>query len=139
MVEAHENLADAGAAGWEGFTAVFTPPVEFAVASLTGQACRFTAKLSYLGKPFASDLLLIEALLADQSLAETRSACNAVFDARNRHTWPTKVTPQPHWGRIYQRALEGLDALDLPPTVTEAAQRVQAFVDRIDASRPAEA
>lgn len=25
MVEAHENLADAGAAGWEGFTAVFTP------------------------------------------------------------------------------------------------------------------
>ncbi|MGC1207250.1 MAG: nucleotidyl transferase AbiEii/AbiGii toxin family protein [Ornithinimicrobium sp.] len=207
MVEAHENLADAGAAGWEGFTAVFTPPVEFAVASLTGQACRFTAKLSYLGKPFASvplevsaaeagntdrydpvtsealalaglptaqavpcmtlpwqvaqklhactdtveepstndrahdlvDLLLIEALLADQSLAETRSACNAVFDARNRHTWPTKVTPQPHWGRIYQRALEGLDALDLPLTVTEAAQRVQAFVDRIDASRPAEA
>lgn len=80
------------------------------------------------------DLQLIEALLADQYLTETRAACIAVFHARDRHPWPPNVTPRPHWVPIYERALEGLDALDLPPTATGAAERARAFVDRIQAS-----
>lgn len=165
MVEVHENLADAGAAGWKGFTAVFTPPVKFTVSGMTGRAHRFTAKLSFHGKPFASvpvevssaeagnadhydrltsealtlaglpaseavpcmtlswqvaqklhactdfveaprtndrahdlvDLLLIEALLADEPLGQTREACVAVFfwfvpNMRGRRTSPHNPT-----------------------------------------------
>lgn len=50
----HERLADAGADGWEGFTAVFTAPVPFEVPGLVAHPQRFTAKLSYQGKPFVS-------------------------------------------------------------------------------------
>jgi hypothetical protein len=50
----HDRLAEAGAAGWEGFTAGFTPPVEFEVPGLVSHPHRFTAKLSYNGKPFVS-------------------------------------------------------------------------------------
>ncbi|WP_322612660.1 hypothetical protein [Dermacoccus abyssi] len=39
-----------------------------------------------------------------------------------------------HWGPIYVRALEGLDELELAPTIDEAAAQVQAFVDQIDAT-----
>ncbi len=202
MAAVHERLVDAGAAGWEGFTGLFTPPVAFEVPGLSAPAHRFTAKLSYHGKPFASvpvevsaveegnadrhdavasealalvglpptdavpcmtlpwqvaqklhastdpveeprtndrahdlvDLLLIEALLVDEPLAETRAACVAVFGSRARQAWPPTVVPQRHWGSIYQRALEGLGALGLPQSVAEAAERVQAFVDRIEAS-----
>ena len=196
----YEQLADAGAVGWEGFTAQFTPPAAFEVPGLSTPAQRFTAKLSYHGKPFASvpvevsaveagnaerydavasdalalvglppadavpcmtlpwqvaqklhactdpveeprtndrahdlfDLLLIEALLVDEPLADTRAACLAVFRARRRQTWPPAIAPRRHWEPIYRRALEGLSALDLPPSAVEAAERVQAFVDRID-------
>lgn len=50
----HDQLADAGASGWEGFTALFTPPVAFEVPALAVNPYRFTAKLSYYGKPFVS-------------------------------------------------------------------------------------
>lgn len=201
MAVVHEQLADAGAAGWEGFSAVFTPPVAFVVSGVADRAHRFTAKLGYRGRPFASvpvevsaieagdadqydmvasealalvglpqseavpcmtlpwqvaqklhactdsidqprtndrahdlvDLQLIEALLVDEFLAETRAACVAVFEERGSRAWPPNIAPQGHWGPIYQRALEGLEALGLPPSVAEAAQRVQAFVDRIEA------
>ncbi|HOF63375.1 MAG TPA: nucleotidyl transferase AbiEii/AbiGii toxin family protein [Armatimonadota bacterium] len=200
MQVVYEQLADAGAVGWEGFTAQFTPPAAFEVPGLSTPAQRFTAKLSYHGKPFASvpvevsaveagnaerydavasdalalvglppadavpcmtlpwqvaqklhactdpveeprtndrahdlvDLLLIEALLVDEPLADTRAACLAVFRARRRQTWPPAIAPRRHWEPIYRRALEGLSALDLPPSAVEAAERVQAFVDRID-------
>ncbi|MCB9429439.1 MAG: nucleotidyl transferase AbiEii/AbiGii toxin family protein [Actinobacteria bacterium] len=45
---------DAGEEGWEGFTAVFTPPVPFTVPGLVSQPHRLTAKLSYRHKPFVS-------------------------------------------------------------------------------------
>jgi hypothetical protein len=50
----HERLADVGADGWEGFTAAFTAPVPFEVPGLAANPYRFTAKLSYQGKPFVS-------------------------------------------------------------------------------------
>lgn len=78
------------------------------------------------------DLQLLEALLVDESLVETRSACVAVFEARAKHDWPATVVAPLHWGPIYERALEGLEELGLAPTVDEAVERVQALVDRIE-------
>lgn len=78
------------------------------------------------------DLQILEALLSDESLVETRYAAVAVFEARRKHSWPPEVNSQPHWKPIYTNALEGLDHLGLAPTVDEAAERVQKFVDQID-------
>ncbi|MDD2857195.1 MAG: nucleotidyl transferase AbiEii/AbiGii toxin family protein [Candidatus Nanopelagicales bacterium] len=50
----HDLLAEAGAQGWEGFTAVFTPPVAFEIPALGSDAFRFTAKINYQGKSFVS-------------------------------------------------------------------------------------
>lgn len=50
----HTRLADAGEGGWNGFTAVLTPPVEFEVPGAPANLHRFVAKLSYRGRPFAS-------------------------------------------------------------------------------------
>jgi hypothetical protein len=175
-----DRLADAGEIGWEGFTAVFTPPEEIEIPGLPIKARRFTAKLSYRGKPFASvpievsaveagnadqfdaltsealalvgvttdvtvpcmtlpwqiahkvhavsavlpkpkvndrahdlvDLQLLEALIADADLSDTRSACCAVFEARAQHSWPPAVVVMPHWPPVYVCALEGLGHLD---------------------------
>lgn len=196
----HDRLVDAGAAGWEGFTALFTPPAEFEVPGQLANPHRFNAKLSYQGKPFSSvpievspveagnadhydsvtsaalalvglpptdavpcmtlpwqiaqklhavtdrpnaphtndrahdlvDLQLLEALLPDRALAATCHASVAVFEARAKHPWPPTVNTHTHWGPIYARALEGLDHLGLAPSAETAAERVQAFVDRIE-------
>ncbi|HZK36808.1 MAG TPA: nucleotidyl transferase AbiEii/AbiGii toxin family protein [Aeromicrobium sp.] len=81
------------------------------------------------------DLQLLEALLVDEPLTKTRAASVAVFNARAKHVWPPIVRAQPHWSPIYRRALDGLNHLQLAPTVEEAVERVQAFVDRIEESR----
>lgn len=200
MLAVHDRLWDAGAEGWEGFSAVFTPAVPFEVPGLESHPHRFTAKLSYQGKPFVSvpievspieagnadgydritsdalalvglptsapvpcmtlpwqiaqkihactavvepsrtndrahdlvDLQLLEALVVDGSLDETREACVAVFEGRAKHDWPPMLEAWPHWGPIYARALEGLDELELAPNIDEAVERVQAFIDNID-------
>ena len=54
METVHDRLADAGAGGWEGFTAIFTPPLPFEVPGQIVNPHRFTAKLSYQGKSFSS-------------------------------------------------------------------------------------
>lgn len=54
IASVYERLADAGADGWEGFTATFTAPVPFEVPGLVGMPHRLTAKLAYQGKPFVS-------------------------------------------------------------------------------------
>lgn len=80
------------------------------------------------------DLQLLEALLTDADLVPTRSACVAVFNARAQHPWPPAVAALLHWPAIYSRALEGLDHLQLAEMVEAATERVQRFVDRIDAA-----
>ena len=198
----HEMLAEAGAQGWEGFTAAFTPPVAFEVPALGSDAFRFTAKINYQGKPFVSvpievspieagngdsydkvssealalvglpnseavpcmtmpwqiaqklhgctesteeprandrahlvDLQLLEALLVDEPLDDTRAACVAVFAGRSKHQWPPVLVALPHWPSIYVRATEGLDQLGLATDIEQAVLRVQSFVDRIENSK----
>lgn len=201
--DVHELLADAGEVGWEGFTAIFTPPEEIDVPGLPIKPRRFVAKLSYHGQPFASvpievsmveagnaesfdvvssdalalvgvpvavtvpcmtvpwqvaqklhactatltapktndrahdlvDLQLLEVLLADSDLQQTRLACVAVFEGRAEQLWPPTIQVPTHWPAIYDRAREGLDHLDLAKTVVDAAKRVQRFVARIDHAR----
>lgn len=67
--EIHERLAEAGETGWEGFTVIFTLPEEIDVPGMPVKPRRFTAKLKYRGKPFASvpiEASIVEAGNADQ-------------------------------------------------------------------------
>lgn len=77
----HEQFADAGEAGWEGFTAIFTVPEEINVPGMPIKPRRFTAKLSYRGQPFASvpvEVSTIEAGNADQFDTLTSDALGLV-------------------------------------------------------------
>ncbi|WP_261899808.1 nucleotidyl transferase AbiEii/AbiGii toxin family protein [Mycobacterium marinum] len=77
----HEQLADAGDAGWEGFTAIFTAPEEIDVPGMPLRPRRFTAKLSYRGQPFASvpiEVSTVEAGNADQFDTITSDALGLV-------------------------------------------------------------
>ncbi len=77
----HEQLADAGETGWEGFTAIFTVPEEIDVPGMRVKPRRFTAKLSYRGQPFASvpiEVSTVEAGNADQFDTLTSEALGLV-------------------------------------------------------------
>ena len=76
------------------------------------------------------DLQLLEVLLADANLAQTRLACVAVFEARAEQVWPPAVRALPHWPVIYDRAREGLDHPHLAESA--CAARCQAIRRRID-------
>lgn len=78
------------------------------------------------------DLQLLEVLLADADLQQARLACVAVFEARAQQSWSPTIRALPHWSAIYDRALEGLDHIDLAETVAGAAARVQRLALRID-------
>lgn len=82
------------------------------------------------------DLQVLEALVHDSSLERVSAACAAIFEARAQQTWPPQVVAQPHWKPIYARALDGIEHLELAPTIADAVDRVQRFVDRIDAGLP---
>ncbi|MGH9205306.1 MAG: nucleotidyl transferase AbiEii/AbiGii toxin family protein, partial [Acidimicrobiales bacterium] len=77
----YEQLADSGEIGWEGFTAIFTPPEEIDVPGLPIKPRRFVAKLSYRSKPFASvpiEVSTVEAGNADQFDTLTSEALGLV-------------------------------------------------------------
>lgn len=79
--EVHEQLAEAGEMGWEGFTAVFTVPEEIDVPGMPVKPRRFTAKLNYRSKPFASvpiEVSTVEAGNADQFDTLTSNALGLV-------------------------------------------------------------
>lgn len=77
----HEQLADAGETGWEGFTAIFTAPEEIDVPGMPVKPRRFTAKLSYRGRAFATvpiEVSSVEAGNADQFDTLTSDALGLV-------------------------------------------------------------
>jgi Nucleotidyl transferase AbiEii toxin, Type IV TA system len=79
--EVHERLAEAGETGWEGFTATFTVPEEIDVPGMPVKPRRFTAKLNYHGKPFASvpiEVSTVESGNADQFDVLTSDALGLV-------------------------------------------------------------
>lgn len=73
MQTVHDRLVHAGAHGWEGFTAAFTPPVVFEVPGLVSKPHRFTAKLSYRAKPFVSVPIEVSPRRPVMPTATTRS------------------------------------------------------------------
>lgn len=77
----HEQLADAGEVGREGFTATFTLPEEIDVPGMRIKPRRFTAKLSYRGRAFASvpiEVSTVEAGNAEQFDTLTSDALGLV-------------------------------------------------------------
>ncbi|MFT4166925.1 MAG: nucleotidyl transferase AbiEii/AbiGii toxin family protein [Microlunatus sp.] len=109
----HDQLTEAGDLGWEGFTARFTPPAAFEVPGLTSTAYRFTAKLSYLGKPFVS--VPIEVSPIEEGNADTHDRLRS--DAL---------------------ALVGLPNSDAVPCMTlpwQVAQKIHASTDPVDELR----
>lgn len=81
ILQVHSRLADAGEHGWNGFSAVLTPPREFEVTGAPGNPHRFVVKLSYHGRAFASipvEVSRIEAGNADHYDAVTSEALSLV-------------------------------------------------------------
>ena len=137
--EVHERLAEVGEAGWEGFTAIFTVPEEIDVPGMPVKPRRFTAKLNYRGKPFASvpiEVSTVEAGNADQFDILTSDALGLVGGPTQVSvpcmTVPWQIAQKLHAvtavledGRVNDRAhdlvdlqlLEGLlPDIDLPST-----------------------
>lgn len=109
----HEWLAEAGADGWEGFTAIFTAPVPFDVPGLAANPHRFTAKLSYQGKPFVSVPIEISPIEAGNADAFDRVSSDAL-------------------------TLVGLPANVAVPCMTlpwQIAQKIHACTERVEAPR----
>ena len=109
----HDQLADAGADDWEGFTAVFTPPVPFEVPDQIVNPYRFTAKLSYHGKPFSSVPVEVSAVEAGNADHYDKVTSDAL-------------------------ALVGLPVSDAVPCMTlpwQVAQKIHACTEPIDPPR----
>lgn len=142
MEAVHGQLSDVGAGGWEGFTAVFTPPVPFEIPGQSVRPYRLTAKLSYRGKPFSSvpiEVSAVEAGNADKFDSVSSEALTLVglpaSDAVPCMTLPWQIAQKIHActepvepPRSNDRAhdlvdLQLIEALltDEPLTVTHAA------------------
>ncbi|MGR6317524.1 nucleotidyl transferase AbiEii/AbiGii toxin family protein [Micromonospora soli] len=76
------------------------------------------------------DLLLLEPLVGDDQLPEVREACEQVFAARARHSWPPVLQVPAIWADLYPSAAEGLEDY-VPADVQQAAEAVQLFINRI--------
>ena len=78
------------------------------------------------------DLLLARDLLAPEDLCRVREACTAIFDNRQKQTWPPQLTVYRSWAETYARlaAEEGFPVGD----VEEAAALVSEFIAEIDAA-----
>ncbi|MGH9039766.1 MAG: nucleotidyl transferase AbiEii/AbiGii toxin family protein [Acidimicrobiia bacterium] len=76
------------------------------------------------------DILILGSLLDHTDVPAVREACEAVFAARERHTWPPVLVVHPHWPTLYTAAISDLDGF--PATVDGAADAVRAFIRRVD-------
>ena len=77
------------------------------------------------------DLLLARDLLTPEDLGRVREACTAIFDNRQKQSWPPQLTVYQSWTETYARLAEeeGFPVND----VEEAASLVRAFIAEIDA------
>jgi len=113
MESVHDQLANAGEVGWEGFTAVFTPPVPFEIPGRIANPHRFTAKLSYHGKPFSSVPVEVSAVEAGNADDYDKVSSEAL-------------------------ALVGLPVSDAVPCMTlpwQIAQKIHACTERVEPPR----
>jgi hypothetical protein len=78
------------------------------------------------------DLLLARDLLAPKDLSRVREACTAIFDNRQKQTWPPQLIVYPSWAETYARlaAEEGFPVGD----VEGAAAMVGEFIAEINAA-----
>ncbi len=79
------------------------------------------------------DLLLLAELEPD--LAQLAAACHEIFAARATHAWPPQLTIEPSWPEQY--AVLAAEQHFAVTDVYEAAERVQALIDALATSRPA--
>jgi nucleotidyltransferase AbiEii toxin of type IV toxin-antitoxin system len=79
------------------------------------------------------DLLLLAEL--EPELPRVAVACREIFAARATHPWPPQLTIEPSWPEQYPALAteQGFAVTD----VHEAADRVQALIDALATSRPA--
>lgn len=80
------------------------------------------------------DLLLAQALLDSNDLASVREACVAVFEARDKHSWPPMLIVPRSWPAAYAK-LAAEQALPIAD-IDQAARAVQGFIDEIDMATP---
>lgn len=132
IVAVHDQLAEAGARGWEGFTATFTPPMAFEVPSLTTNPYRFTAKLSYRGKPFVSAPIEVSPIEAGNADAydEVGSSALSLVGLPDSEAVPCMTLP---W-QIAQKIHACTEPVDAPRTNDRAhdlvdLQLLEALVD----------
>lgn len=71
-------------------------------------------------------------MLALEDLRRVREACTAIFDNRQKQTWPPQLTVYQSWAATYARLAEeeGFPVSN----VEEAASLVDEFIAEIDAA-----
>lgn len=79
----------------------------------------------------ARDLVDLQLLDAREhlDLAAVRVTCLRLFEYRQAHAWPPSVTNGTDWDTLYAEAADGLD---VAADVTDAIERVNEFIIRID-------
>lgn len=78
------------------------------------------------------DLLLLEEMIRNVGLSQTREACVEIFELRRKQPWPPTVTVYESWPEPYRTLCDEND-FD-PSDIYEAARRLQALIDDIDAA-----
>ncbi len=79
------------------------------------------------------DLLLLRDVLTDADLPRVREACERIFEARKKHSWPPMVTVYKSWLAPYQEmAREERFEIE---EVDDAAALVTEMITQIDISR----
>lgn len=79
------------------------------------------------------DLQLIRHDLADDALADVRTACERLFRARQGHAWPPVVSARDGWAERYRQERDGLEAAtiinDLDAAIIWANELIAAVAD----------
>ena len=81
------------------------------------------------------DILLVEDLLYDVSLARVREACVDIFTVRDKHRWPPTVTVYDSW-RVPFAALARENGFK-PEDINEAAAALTALIAAIESATSA--